>query len=229
MAYRVLIVDDSEEIREVINVLLSNEGYLVSEASNGADALALCENQDLIILDVMMPGMDGFETCTKIRRITNVPVLFLTAKTLEQDKEDGFKSGADDYLVKPFSYSELLSRVNALIRRFYVYGGKMQTAQEDYILRNDLKVHKENGRVWMNQKEISLTEMEYRILKLLIANPKHVFSNKELYENIWDEPYLYTANNTIMVHIRNLRKKLEINPSNPKYIRTVWGKGYRFD
>ena len=229
MAYNVLIVDDNKEIREVVNVLLSNEGYIVNEADNGAEAITKCEAQDLIILDIMMPGMDGFKTCRRIRELTNVPILFLTAKTLDQDKEDGFNSGGDDYLIKPFSYSELLSRVNALIRRFYVYRGKSNIEESNIIERNDLKVDQNSNRVWVGDEEVNLTEIEYRFLQLLITNPKRVFSNKELYESIWDESYLYTANNTIMVHIRNLRKKLLVDPSNPKYIRTIWGKGYRFD
>lgn len=229
MAYRVLIVDDNAEIREVLNVLLTNEGYIVSEADNGEDAICLCQKQDIIILDIMMPRMNGYETCKRIRELTNIPILFLTAKTLEEDKEQGFISGADDYLIKPFSYSELLSRVNALLRRYFIYCGNEKPNRKNCIDRKDIKFDKENRKVWMEDKEVNLTDIEFQILELLITNPKKVFSNKELYENIWNEPYLYTANNTIMVHIRNLRKKLMVDPSNPKYIRTVWGKGYRFD
>ncbi len=229
MAYRVLIVDDNAEIREVVNILLTNEGYIVSEADNGDDAISLCQDQDIIILDIMMPGIDGYKTCEKIRELTNIPILFLTAKTLEEDKELGFHSGADDYLIKPFSYSELISRVKALLRRYFVYKGNEKPNQDSCFVRKDIKFDKENRKVWMNDKEVNLTDIEFQILELLIMHPKKVFSNKELYEQIWDEPYLYTANNTIMVHIRNLRKKLMVDPANPKYIRTVWGKGYRFD
>lgn len=229
MKRQILIVDDNPEIREVVNVLLSNEGYEVSEADNGTTAIAMCEDKDLIILDVMMPGMDGYKTCRKIREISNAPILFLTAKTLEEDKSEGFSNGGDDYLDKPFSYPELLSRVNALLRRYYVYRGKINAEGSNIIEKQNLKIDIEGNYVWVDDEEINLTDIEYRILLLLASNPKRVYSNHELYESIWDEPYLYTANNTIMVHIRNLRKKLKVDPSAPKYIKTVWGKGYRFD
>lgn len=229
MKRKILIVDDNPEIREVVNVLLSNEGYEVSEADNGSIAISMCEDKDLIILDVMMPGMDGYKTCRKIREISNAPILFLTAKTLEEDKSEGFSNGGDDYLDKPFSYAELLSRVNALLRRYYVYRGKANSENSNFIEKQNLKIDIEGNHVWIDDEEINLTDIEYKILLLLASNPKRVYSNHEVYENVWDEPYLYTANNTIMVHIRNLRKKLKIDPSLPKYIKTVWGKGYRFD
>lgn len=229
MGNKILIVDDSVEIREVVNVLLSNEGYEVVEADNGEDAIIKAKEMDLIILDIMMPSMDGYKTCRKIRELTNAPILFLSAKSLDGDKALGFSSGGDDYLAKPFSYEELISRVQALIRRYCIYKGKEITTNETMIMKYNLKIDQEKAIVYVNDEKVNLTDLEYDILHLLISNPKKVYSNQELYENIWENPYLYTANNTIMVHIRNLRKKLGVDPQNPTYIKTVWGKGYRFE
>lgn len=229
MGHKILVVDDNPEIREVVNVLLSNEGYEIIEAENGGQAIDQADGADLIILDIMMPDMDGFKTCRKLREITNAPILFLTAKTLDQDKALGFSSGGDDYLAKPFSYNELISRVKALLRRYCVYKGKESEADTAVIETHDLKISRESNEVFVREEKVNLTEIEYRILLLLASYPKKVFSNQELYEEIWEGTYMYTANNTIMVHIRNLRKKLGIDPQNPVYIKTVWGKGYRFD
>ena len=176
-----------------------------------------------------MPNMDGFEVCQKIRETNNAPILFLTAKSMEQDKTQGFLCGGDDYLPKPFSYGELLGRVKALLRRYTVYKGKEVKKQENILEMYNLKVELDKNQVYLDDEKVMLTDLEYRILVLLMKQPKKTFSNQELYENVWDESYLYTANNTIMVHIRNLRKKLKINPQSPLYIKTVWGKGYRFE
>lgn len=229
MRNKILIVDDNPEIREVVNVLLSNEGYQIEEADNGIVAIEKCDGTDLIILDIMMPEMDGFHVCRKIREKTNAPILFLTAKTMDQDKALGFSSGGDDYMAKPFSYNELISRVKALLRRYTVYKGKQTAEDNNMIITQNLKVHKESNQVYIDDERIQLTEIEYRILLLLAKNPKKLYSNQELYESIWEDTYMYTANNTIMVHIRNLRKKLGVDPQKPIYIKTVWGKGYRFD
>lgn len=229
MSNHILIVDDNPEIREVVNILLTNEGYQIEEACNGMEAIQKANNKDLIILDIMMPNMDGYEVCKKIRETSNAPILFLTAKSMEQDKTLGFSCGGDDYLPKPFSYTELLSRVKALLRRYTVYKGKEVSATDAILERYDLKLDTRNQQVYLAEELIPLTDLEYHILELLMKNPKRTFSNQDLYENVWKEPYLYTANNTIMVHIRNLRKKLNINPQNPLYIKTVWGKGYRFE
>lgn len=229
MNYKILIVDDNPEIREVVNVLLSNEGYLIEEACNGLEAIDKANDKDLIILDIMMPNMDGYEVCQKIRETSNAPILFLTAKSMEQDKTQGFLCGGDDYLPKPFSYGELLGRVKALLRRYTVYKGKEVKKQENILEMYNLKIDLDKNQVSLDDEKVMLTDLEYRILVLLMKQPKKTFSNQELYENVWDEPYLYTANNTIMVHIRNLRKKLKINPQSPLYIKTVWGKGYRFE
>lgn len=229
MNYKILIVDDNPEIREVVNVLLSNEGYLIVEACDGLEAIEKANDKDLIILDIMMPNMDGYEVCQKIRETSNAPILFLTAKSMEQDKTQGFLCGGDDYLPKPFSYAELLGRVKALLRRYTVYKGKEVKKQENILEMYNLRVDLDKNQAYLDGERIMLTDLEYHILVLLMKQPKKTFSNQELYENVWDEPYLYTANNTIMVHIRNLRKKLKINPQSPLYIKTVWGKGYRFE
>lgn len=229
MSNNILIVDDNPEIREVVNVLLTNEGYQIEEACDGLEAIQKAKDKDLIILDIMMPNMDGYEVCRKIRETSNAPILFLTAKSLEQDKSLGFSCGGDDYLPKPFSYVELLSRVKALLRRYTVYKGKDSANTDTTLEMYNLKLDGDNHQVYLDEEQVLLTDLEYRILELLMRNPKKTFSNQDLYENVWKEPYLYTANNTIMVHIRNLRKKLNINPQNPMYIKTVWGKGYRFE
>ncbi|MEF2782264.1 MAG: response regulator transcription factor [Clostridium sp.] len=228
MERKILVVDDNVEIREVIRVLLENEGFIVEEAEDGETAIAKAIDMDLIILDVMMPKLDGYEACRKIREVSNAPILFLTAKSMEQDKEQGFLSGGDDYLAKPFSYNELLSRVKALLRRYFVYKGK-EESKEDKIIVHDLYIDTTKNYVTKNGEIVNLTEMEYQILLLLAKHPKKIYSNQELYETIWESPYMYSANNTIMVHVRNLRKKLSVDTQKPSYIKTVWGKGYRFD
>ena len=225
----VLFADDDPEIREVLRLLLTSEGYAVVEASDGREVLELLDDSiDLVILDVMMPDMGGYAVCAEIRKRSPVPVLFLTAKGQDSDKTMGFSAGGDDYLVKPFSYTELISRVKAMLRRYYVYGAK-QT--ENGILRccGDIEIDPGQCRVCVNGKEISLTDTEYRILLLLARHPKKVFSAQNIYESIWNEPFFYTSNNTVMVHIRNIRRKLGDDPQNCRTIRTVWGKGYRIE
>lgn len=229
---KILIADDNPEIREVLNVLLSSEGYEVIEAKDGQEVIDLINNDiDLYILDIMMPVINGYQACIEIRKKSNAPILFLTAKTQESDKTLGFSSGGDDYLSKPFSYNELTTRVKALLRRYYVYQGKVNhnDAIENKIIYNNIVIDPNSETVFLNDEQIELTYIEYQILYLLLSNRKHIYSTQALYENIWNEPYYYSANNTIMVHIRNLRKKIESDPQNPKIIKTIWGKGYRCD
>ena len=233
--YSILIIEDDEDIREGIRILFSGENYRITEAGSGEEGLRLFSGDiDLAILDIMMPGISGLKTCEEIRRISNVPVLFLTAKSQESDKLIGFMAGGDDYLVKPFTYSELLARTKALLRRYTVYKGKdtpEQTICEEagYIARKTLKVSTTYNEVFRDGRKIELSEIEYRMLLLMMKNPGRIFSTKNLYESVWNEPYFYISNNTVMVHIRKLRMKIENDPKNPEYIHTVWGKGYRFN
>jgi len=227
---KILFADDDPEIREVLRLLLTSEGYTAVEASNGTEVLErLDESVDLVILDVMMPGMGGYTVCAEIRKRSAVPVLFLTAKSQDSDKTMGFSAGGDDYLVKPFSYTELISRVKAMLRRYYVYGAK--TGGQSGVIRccGNVEIDPSQCLVRQDGQEIMLTDTEYRILYLLASHRKKVFSVQNIYESIWEEPYFYTSNNTVMVHIRNIRRKLGDDPQNCRTIRTVWGKGYRID
>ena len=228
----ILIVEDEAEIREGIRILLSGENYSSLEAENGTAALEMMSDRiDLVILDVMMPGLSGLRVCEEIRKTSTVPILFLTAKAQESDKLIGLTAGGDDYLVKPFSYAELIARVKALLRRYCVYQGKSQpgsTYGDGTISSCGVTVALDHNQVWVQDEEKDLTELEYQILKLLIQRPQWIFSAQSIYENIWNEPYFPASNGTIMVHIRKLRMKIEADPQNPVYIKTVWGKGYRF-
>lgn len=263
---RILVVDDNPEIREIIQILLMGEGFQIQQAENGREALETLGlyEFDLIILDIMMPGMNGYQTCLEIRKQSNAPILFLSAKGQESDKTLGFSSGGDDYLVKPFSYNELVSRAKALIRRYQIYKGKDAAAanadtsdalagQQEGIQAysqgsgvhgtkgtasgnarkvlyfHDLEIDETTETVYTDGKAIELTDTEYAMLHLLVKHRHQIFSAERLYEAVWEEPYYYGANNTIMVHIRNLRKKIEKDPKNPELIRTIWGKGYRCD
>ena len=227
---KILIADDDPEIREVLTLLLSSEGYQTSAAGTGQEVLDLLDDSvDLVILDIMMPDTNGYAVCAEIRKRSSVPVLFLTAKTGESDKTLGFSVGGDDFLTKPFSMAELISRVKAMLRRYYVYGSKKQVL--DPILRccGDIEIDPDQCLVRKAGKEIALTDTEYRILHLLASHPKKVFSVQNIYEQIWNEPYFYSSNNTVMVHIRNIRQKLGDDPHSPKTIRNIWGKGYRIE
>lgn len=229
---QVLIVEDDEDIREGVRILLESENYHVSEAENGRKGLELLNDEtDLVILDVMMPGMSGLRTCEEIRKVSNVPVLFLTAKAQESDKLIGLMAGGDDYLPKPFSYAELLGRVKALMRRYKVYMGKNPENEKDdepYLEMKGIRIHENFNEVYVNDVEKEMSDIEYHILLLLMQHPGKIFSAQNLYESVWQEPYFYSCNSTIMVHIRKLRVKIEEDPKNPKYIKTIWGKGYKF-
>ncbi len=229
---KILIIEDDEDIREGVRILLEGEGYSVLEAENGRKGLELLgEEPDLVILDVMMPGMSGLKTCEEIRKVSFVPVLFLTARSQESDKLIGLMAGGDDYLPKPFSYSELLGRVKALVRRWKGYRGKEETEQEagnKFIELAGIQVNEDFNEVRVKGKTVELSDIEYNILLLLMKYPGKIFSAQNLYESIWNEPYFYNCNSTVMVHIRRLRVKIEEDPKNPRLIMTVWGKGYRF-
>lgn len=230
---RILIIEDDEDIREGIRILLESEKYLVEEASDGASGLALLTDEtDLVILDIMMPGISGIRTCEKIRELSYVPVLFLTAKAQESDKLLGLMAGGDDYLTKPFSYSELLGRVKALLRRYYLYCGKKNKEpelEEQYLEFSGIRIHEIFNEVYVRGEAKELSNIEYRMLLLMMKHPGKIFSAQNLYESIWDEPYFYNCNSTVMVHIRKLRVKIEEDPRVPKLIKTVWGKGYKLE
>ncbi len=228
--YNILIADDNPEVREVLRVLLESEGYNVVEAINGDDAVSKADKSiSLIILDIMMPGKDGYKACTEIREKTLAPILFLTAKTEDSDKTMGFLLGGDDYMVKPFSFPEIVARVKALLRRYYVYRTGDSSKSSKVIKIDDLVIDTEKNCVTVGDREVALTDIEYNILLLLASNRKKIFTNQNIYESVWNEMYVYSASNTVTVHIRKLRSKIEKDPQNPKYIKTVWGRGYRIE
>ncbi|MCW3795632.1 response regulator transcription factor [Paenibacillus sp. LS1] len=223
----VLVVDDEPDIRDVIHVYLRNEGYHVIEAANGEEALNIIKTTSvqLVILDVMMPIMDGIKACFKIREVSTTPIIMLSAKEEDIDKITGLTTGADDYMVKPFNPLELLARVKAQLRRQTLIG---KPESNSLILIKELVIDTSKHSVKLKEKDITLTPLEFSILVLLASHPGQVFSSEKIYETVWKEPYGY-SDNTVMVHIRNLREKLEVNPREPQYIKTVWGVGYKID
>ncbi|MFB5266359.1 response regulator [Paenibacillus enshidis] len=223
----VLVVDDDSEIRDIIHVYLRNEGYHVIEAADGLKALDIIKTTSiqLVILDVMMPRMDGIMACIKIREISNTPIIMLSAKEEDIDKITGLTTGADDYMIKPFNPLELLARVKAQLRRQSLMGNEEFNS---LILIKDLIIDKTKHSVTLKGNHISLTPLEFSILELLASHPGQVFSTEKIYESVWKEPYGY-SDNTVMVHIRNLREKIEEHPREPKYIKTVWGVGYKIE
>ena len=224
--YKILVVDDNADIRELLEILLTSEGYAVTLASSGEQALQLLSPElDLVILDIMMPGISGIRVCEAIRKQSNVPVLFLTAKTQENDKRRAYDAGGDDYLAKPFSHAELMMKVESLLRRYRVYKNK----SSGRMLRPGIVLDEENRRVLLDGAPLELTETEFSILQCLAQNRGRVVPVRTIYETVWHETYMPASNNTVMVHIVNLRKKLEEDPANPRLIRTVWGKGYQLD
>lgn len=231
----ILIIEDDAAIREGVRILLEGDGFLVDEAEDGFEGLRkISDTTEIVILDIMMPGISGIKTCEEIRKKSKVPVLFLTAKGQESDKLLGLTVGGDDYLVKPFSYAELLARVRALLRRRNVYDKAVREKFDDvsddipqWLERGCIRIHTRQNQAFVRGMEADLTEMEYGILLLMMQNPQKIFSVKNLYESVWGEPFIYTSGNTVMVHVRRLRKKIEENPQAPKIIINVWGKGYR--
>ena len=223
----ILIVDDDPDIRKVLFFLLK-DNYFVEEAADGAAAveyIAAHPETDLVVLDVMMPGMSGYEACGKIRALSNAPILFLTAKSAEADMISAYGSGGDDFLSKPFSQGEFLAKVNSLLRRYKEYRGKPAEALTIDGLEVDLETHS----VKSSGKDVTLTDTEYAILEYLLKNRGSTVTAAELYESVWKERFLPGSGNTVMVHMLNLRRKIEETPSAPKIIRTVWGKGYQID
>jgi len=223
----ILIVDDDKEIVQLIAIYLQNEGYKISKAFNGEEALTMFEKEkiDLIVLDVMMPKVDGLEVCRILRAKHHVPIMMVSAKTEDMDKITGLMSGADDYLTKPFNPLELVARVKTLIRRAYLY--QEEQSDDEMIKLGSLEVNKTFHTVTVNGCPISLTSKEFAILYIMISNLGRVFSSEEIFELVWKETY-YSSNNTVMVHISNLREKLE-KELGYKLIKTIWGVGYKID
>lgn len=225
--FNVLVVDDDKEIRESIEIYLKNEGIKVVEASDGLEALAALEKEEihLIIMDIMMPKMDGMKATFKIRETKNIPIIMLSARSEDTDKILGLNIGADDYITKPYNPLELVARVKSQLRRFTNFG---TFKEEDEICVRDLILNTHTKTVRVNGEEVSLTSIEYKLLKLLMENKGRVFSIAEIYTKVWNEPF-YNGENTVSVHIRRLREKIEINPKEPEYLKVVWGIGYKFE
>lgn len=223
----ILVVDDDDDIREIVHILLAREGFTVREAANAEQALRRLDPlPDLVILDVMMPGLSGIELCREIRTKAMMPILFLSAKTRDVDKAEGLANGGDDYLIKPFSALELTFRVKALLRRSMVYQPQTAAAPPLTVQSGELSIDLTTGAAALAGNPLTLTETEAQLLRLLAQHRGDVLSAREIYEAVWKESFLPSANNTVMVHIKNLRKKLETDLTQPKYIHTVWGKGY---
>lgn len=225
----VLIVDDEMEILNLLRMYLEREGYNVDSASDGQEGLLLFTRKryDLIILDVMMPKVDGIEVCKRLRNQTNAPIVMLTAKGDEIDKVLGLRIGADDYITKPFSMNEFVARINAHLRRYFVLSGGAWSPENSVIAFRNLKIDLKSYVVHRGDNEIQLTAKEFELLKFFANNPNQVFTKAQIFKNVWDDTYI-EDDNTVMVYIRRLRKKIEENPDKPKFIQTVWGIGYKF-
>ncbi len=226
----ILIVDDEPSMIELLDYNLKREGYEVVAAKNGNEALAAFAGQpvSLIILDIMMPGPDGYDVCKEIRKISNVPIIMLTAKSSETNKIVGLELDADDYVVKPFSVGELMARVKAILRRSQQFGDRPETAKTDDIVRGELCINKAKRTVCVGSSPIELTTKEFDLLHLLASNPGVVFTREQILDKVWGSES-YVVDRAIDVHVRHLREKIENTPDAPKYISTVRGVGYRFE
>ena len=229
---RILLVEDDKEIREGVEIFLKSQGYVVYQAADGIEGLRVLETEaiDLAIVDIMMPRMDGITMTAKLRETYDFPVLFLSAKSEEVDKILGLNMGADDYITKPFTPMELLARVNSHLRRYHRFMDRLSSKQEENpkVHRiGDLELNEETVEVLVDERPVKVTPIEFKILLLLIQNPGRVFPADEIYERVWNERAINT--DTVMVHIRNLLEKLEVNPREPKYIKVVWGVGYKIE
>jgi DNA-binding response OmpR family regulator len=226
--YTVLVVDDDKEIRDGIEIYLRNEGLTVCKAQDGIEALDILNEREvhLILLDIMMPRMDGISATFKIREQKNIPIIMLSAKSEDTDKILGLQIGADDYVTKPFNPLELIARVKSQLRR-YVTLGQFEHKNKTIDL-NGLMIDQEAKEVAVNGERVKLTPIEYKIVELLMVNAGRVFSISDIYERVWKEP-CYNAENTVAVHIRKIREKIEIDPKNPRYLKVVWGIGYKME
>ncbi len=229
---KILIADDESEIRTVLKLILEGAGYGVIEADDGISAVEAVRSQrgiDLCIMDIMMPRLDGISATEKIRELCSVPILFLSAKSLDKDKADAYSAGGDDYIVKPFGACELLMKVEALTRRYNVYQSKGEETGEIIRIGRGVTLNPELRQVEKNGRTVEMRDKEYEVLLYLAKNRGRAVDTGELYSAVWGEMPLLTAGNTVTVHILNLRRKLEDTGSSPKIIRTVWGKGYQID
>lgn len=226
----ILVVDDDREIVKAISINLENEGYRVYKAYDGLQALDVLKNHSvqLILLDIMMPGMDGLSATLKIREEKNIPIIILSAKSEDSDKILGLSMGADDYVTKPFNPLELMARVKAQLRRYMTLGDVNGSGKKELLRTGDLCYDPETKTLTLMGEPVRLTATETRIMELLMRHPGRVFSAEEIYERVWGEP-AFRVENTVMVHIRRIREKIEINPREPKYLKVVWGIGYKIE
>ncbi len=229
----ILVVDDDREIADLVEIYLVNDGYRVMKASDGEQSLKMLADHPeirMLILDIMMPGIDGLEVCRTIRKTSNIPILLLSAKAEDMDKIVGFQTGADDYLTKPFHPLELLARVKSQMRRYHsIQIGTADLSKENSEIEvQNLVINKQAHVVKKDGNPVALTPIEFEILYLLASHKDRVFSTDEIFERVWNEK-VYEVNNTVMVHIRRLREKIEDNPRNPQILKTVWGVGYKIE
>jgi len=226
--YNILVVDDEKEITDAIEIYLRNQNYNVFKAYNGKEALEIFEKEEihLVLMDIMMPRLDGTSATIKIREKSTVPIIILSAKSEDMDKIWGLNIGADDYITKPFNPLELLARVNSNLRRYMNYSNVIED-KEHIIKIGGIELNDESKEVSVDGEAVKITPLEYKILYLLMSYPNRVFSIEEIYEKVWKEP-AYNAD-TVTVHIRRIREKIEINPKEPKYLKVVWGIGYKFE
>jgi DNA-binding response OmpR family regulator len=222
-------VDDEKEITDAIEIYLSNEGLNIIKAYDGIEALNILINNDihLIVMDIMMPKLDGLKATFNIRKERNIPIIILSAKSEDVDKIMGLNMGADDYMTKPFNPLELIARVKSQLRR-YVKLGNYEVIDKDEVSTGGLRVNRVNKTASMDGEDVKLTPREYKILNFLMSSPGRVFSIDEIYEHVWNE-FSYNADNTVAVHIRRIREKIEIDPKEPKYLKVVWGVGYKIE
>lgn len=226
----ILVIEDEKEISELIKTNLIKEGFNVYQAYDGKNGLdmALTKNVQIVILDIMLPLMDGIEVCRQIRTKKNVPIIMLSAKSQDVDKIIGLSVGADDYICKPFNMMELNARIRSQLRRYLYFSNNSNSGNKNTIMVKDLIIDLDSHEIYIGDEEIKLTPTEYNILVLLVKNRGKVFSSEKIFEEIWDDKY-YETNNNVMVHIRNIREKLNDNSKNPRYIKTIWGVGYKIE
>lgn len=230
MLYSILICDDDRDIVSALDIYLTSEGYQTLKAYDGLEALEMVESHEvhLILLDVMMPNLDGIRATAKLRERTNIPIILLTAKSEDSDKILGLNIGADDYVTKPFNPIEVIARVKSQLRRYTTLGGQSKAQAHDILSNGGIAMDDGAKSVTVDGEGVALTPLEYNILRLLLSHPGQVFSTSQIYEQVWNDPSL-GSENTVAVHIRHLREKIEIDPANPRYLKVVWGLGYKME